>query len=141
MRCTAFLANGRCSATSPLRLRSIPLCWRPWPLPPLADWTALPPLLLDATACWLILGLGFLSTMLAFLLYTRGLQVVESSRAAILATLEPVVAALTSILLFGETLSSWQFAGIGLVLAAVLLVQKRGPAHKGVRIAGTASEK
>jgi drug/metabolite transporter (DMT)-like permease len=90
------------------------------------------PLFREPETWLMILGLGFLSTMLAFLLYTRGLQKIESSRAAIIATLEPVVASLMSFWVFGETLNGWQYAGIGLVLAAVLLVQQPAPQQQGV---------
>ncbi len=73
-----------------------------------------------------IIGLGLFSTLLAFLLYTKGLTKVESSRASIMATIEPVVASIMSFLVFGETLLAWQYIGIIIVLAAVLLVQETG---------------
>ncbi|KGA96475.1 transporter [Alkalihalobacillus alcalophilus ATCC 27647 = CGMCC 1.3604] len=72
----------------------------------------------------LVLGLGFFSTMLAFIFYTRGLQHVESSRASIIATVEPVVAAVMSFLLFSEKLSIWQYLGMAFVLLAVIVVQE-----------------
>ncbi|WP_059102841.1 DMT family transporter [Shouchella shacheensis] len=84
------------------------------------------PHLLGNGQVWLyVLGLGFFSTTLAFLLYTKGLQYVESSKASIIATIEPVVAVLVSVLLVGEALTLWQGLGVGLVLFAVVLVQKR----------------
>ncbi|MBM7585055.1 drug/metabolite transporter (DMT)-like permease [Bacillus pakistanensis] len=74
---------------------------------------------------WLcIIGLGFFSTMLAFILYTKGLQSLESSRASIIATIEPVVAALLSFFIFHEKLNLWQYLGITLVIAAVFIVQE-----------------
>ncbi|QOR67859.1 EamA family transporter [Cytobacillus suaedae] len=74
---------------------------------------------------WLsILGLGFLSTMLAYILYTKGLQYVETSRASILATVEPVVAALLSFIIYQEQLLLWQYIGIFLVIFAVIIVQE-----------------
>ncbi|MEI2401117.1 DMT family transporter, partial [Paenibacillus phytohabitans] len=74
---------------------------------------------------WLyIIGLGFLSTMLAFILYTKGLQYIESSRASIIATIEPVVAAIIGFFIFHETLQMWQYVGIIMVLAAVIIVQE-----------------
>lgn len=73
---------------------------------------------------WLyLLGLGLFPTVLAYLLYTKGLKSVESSRASIVATVEPVVASLMGVLLFGEVLSGWQLVGICLVLSAVVLIQ------------------
>lgn len=74
---------------------------------------------------WLnIIGLGFISTMMAYLLYTKGLAYVESSRASIIATIEPVVATLVSYFVFQEKLSFWQYTGIVMVIAAVILVQE-----------------
>ncbi|WP_261129993.1 DMT family transporter [Bacillus sp. Marseille-Q3570] len=69
-------------------------------------------------------GIGFLSTVLAYMLYTVGLQFVESSRASITATVEPVVATLVSVMLFHEQLTVWQLLGIFLVLSAVMIVQE-----------------
>ena len=69
-------------------------------------------------------GIGFVSTVLAYMLYTFGLQFVESSRASITATIEPVVATLVSVLLFQEQLTLWQLLGIVLVISAVLVVQE-----------------
>lgn len=75
---------------------------------------------------WLyVSGLGFLSTMLPFLLYTKGLTVIESSRASILATIEPVVASLTGYFMFHEQLNLWQYFGIVLVILAVMIVQEK----------------
>lgn len=41
---------------------------------------------------FLILGLGLFPTALAYIMYTYGLQYIEASKAAILSTIEPVVA-------------------------------------------------
>jgi drug/metabolite transporter (DMT)-like permease len=92
---------------------------------PLGDLPAAVPLLLQSPAWLYIFGLGFLSTMLAFLLYTKGLSGVAPGQAAIIATLEPVVASLVGVWVFKEELSGWQYAGILLVISAVVLVQER----------------
>ncbi|MCF6136326.1 DMT family transporter [Pseudalkalibacillus berkeleyi] len=70
------------------------------------------------------LGLGLISTVLAFMFYTVGLQYIESSRASITATVEPVVATLVGVILFKEQLTAWQIVGIALVLSAVIVVQE-----------------
>ncbi len=75
---------------------------------------------------WLwILGLGFFPTALAYGLYTRGLSMVESGRASITATLEPVVATVVGVMVFGDILTAYQLLGMALVLAAVVLIQIR----------------
>lgn len=71
------------------------------------------------------LGLGFFPTALAYILYTIGLSKVESSRASITTTLEPVVASLMGVLLYGDVLSLWQVTGIIFVLLAVVIVQEK----------------
>ena len=82
------------------------------------------PLLLNAKAWVYIIGLGFFSTALPFILYTKGLSKVESSRASIIATIEPVVASLVGFLIFYEKLNAWQYLGIVMVIAAVVIVQE-----------------
>ncbi|WP_078550771.1 DMT family transporter [Litchfieldia alkalitelluris] len=79
------------------------------------------------------IALGLLSTTLAYILYTKGLQSVETSRASIIATIEPVVASLSSFLVFKETLSLWQYIGIFLVIAAVIIVQESSQQVKASR--------
>ncbi len=91
---------------------------------PLAQLPSALPLFLNTQTWAYTAGLGFFSTTLAYLLYTKGLKQIESSRASIIATIEPVIAALVSFFLFGEKLSAWQYLGMGLVIAAVILVQE-----------------
>ncbi|HZH58189.1 MAG TPA: EamA family transporter [Metabacillus sp.] len=80
---------------------------------------------------WLsIIGLGFFSTLVAFLLYTKGLESVESSRASIIATVEPVVATLVGFFIFHETLNLWQYIGIIAVILAVFIVQEKQKTNK-----------
>jgi drug/metabolite transporter (DMT)-like permease len=82
------------------------------------------PHLLSSFHNWeMIIGLGFFPTVLAYLLYTSGLSMVESSRASITATLEPVVAALLGVFIFGDILTAYQIFGMVLVLGAVILIQ------------------
>ena len=64
-----------------------------------------------------ILGLVVIATVLPYILYTRGLAGVDSGRASILASVEPVLAALVGILAFQEPMS----LGVGLGLVCILL--------------------
>lgn len=68
-------------------------------------------------------GLVVIATVLPYLLYTAGLARVESGKAAILAAVEPVVAALVGVLVFHETMDLSTAAGIAAVLAAVVLLR------------------
>ncbi len=82
----------------------------------------------SATAWLLILLLAFMSTYLAYLLYYSGLAQVEASRAVLVATIEPVVAALLAAAFLGERLTAIGVLGAILVLAASTLasVPRRG---------------
>lgn len=69
-------------------------------------------------------GLAIFATALAYAFYTLGLTYVESSRAAILSTVEPVVAIIIGVAVFNDILSIWQVTGMLLVLFSVLLTVK-----------------
>lgn len=81
-------------------------------------------LLTDVKVLVLVIGLGFLSTMLPFIFYTKGLHYVESSRASIIATIEPVVASIVGFFIFNETLTTWQYLGMVMVISSVIIVQE-----------------
>lgn len=66
---------------------------------------------------------GVVTTVLPYILYTLGLSRVESGRASVLATVEPVVATLLGIFVCGEMITVTGAAGVGLVLAALLLLK------------------
>lgn len=70
------------------------------------------------------LAMAFLTTALSFSLYTLGLRHMEPGRAAVLATLEPVITALMGSILYNETLTVAAVLGIGLVLAASVLIAR-----------------
>jgi drug/metabolite transporter (DMT)-like permease len=73
------------------------------------------------SAWGLLLLLSVLSTYLAYLLYYTGLKTIEASRAVLVASVEPVFAALLAALIFAERFSALGLAGAGLVLCAALL--------------------
>ncbi|MCS7058978.1 MAG: EamA family transporter [Meiothermus sp.] len=68
-------------------------------------------------------AIGFLtvaSTFFAVTLYFAGLKRLEATRASVVATLEPVVAALAAWLFWGERFSPLGYLGAGLVLLGVV---------------------
>ena len=79
-------------------------------------------IVLKNTIIWTILVV-VLSTVLPYLLYTGGLACVEPGSASIMASLEPVVAALTGVLVFGEPISATMIAGILCILAGVYILR------------------
>lgn len=70
----------------------------------------------------LIIVTAFVTAVLPYLLYTVGLNHVRASAAAIMASVEPVVATAAGALVFGEALTVPAFAGIVLVLAAIVVL-------------------
>ncbi|SCZ79403.1 DMT family transporter [Acidaminobacter hydrogenoformans] len=70
------------------------------------------------------MSLSLISTVVPFLLYTRAVQSIEAGRAALITTLEPVVAALLGYLVFNEPMGALKITGILLVAAGVLIVQR-----------------
>ena len=68
-------------------------------------------------------GLVAFSTVLPYIFYTKGLSRVEAGQASIMASLEPVVAALAGILAFGEPVNTATVIGIICVLAGVVILR------------------
>ncbi len=86
-----------------------------------------------AQSGWGLFGLvtayAVVTTVLPYILYTVGLTGVENSKAAVIAAVEPVMAALLGLIVFREVPDMPAAVGMVLVLAAVLVlnVQRRKP--------------
>ena len=76
-----------------------------------------------------LLGLGVivLGTLVPFILIVASVRHIPASRAAVVATLEPVLAAVFAWALLGEALAAVQIVGGAIVLAAVAWVQLQRP--------------
>jgi len=77
---------------------------------------------------WIWAGLGTIvvgGTILPFTLYLGGLARISAAHANLTSTLEPVVGALTALLVLGETLEWPQFFGGALTLAGIALIHER----------------
>ncbi|MFD2657511.1 DMT family transporter [Gracilibacillus thailandensis] len=71
---------------------------------------------------WLnIGGIVIISTIGAYTLYTFGLTRIESSKAAILGAMEPIIAVLIGVIIFNDNLQFLQVIGIILVISAAFL--------------------
>ena len=79
----------------------------------------------DARAWAGALGVGVLCCALPYHLYTAGLREAEPGRAAILATIEPFVAAGLGILLLHEAVTPWKLLGMAAILGAVVLLNTK----------------
>lgn len=90
---------------------------------PLANWGAMAgAIAADRTLLFWMLGMGFVTAFLAFGFYTKGLEGMESSRAGILASTEPVVATLFGVFVFHERLTLPAIVGILLVLGGIVVL-------------------
>lgn len=72
---------------------------------------------------WWVLFISVFGTVLAFGLYTRGIQMIRPTHASITATLEPITAGLFAYLFLKESMEPLQLTGAVIVVAAVLLLQ------------------
>ncbi|MBQ0000272.1 MAG: DMT family transporter, partial [Clostridiales bacterium] len=68
---------------------------------------------------------GIITTVLPYILYTSGLKLVENGKAAIMATVEPVVATIFGILIYHEKMSLMNGIGVFLVLLAIVILNIR----------------
>jgi drug/metabolite transporter (DMT)-like permease len=74
------------------------------------------------------LGVAVVGTLVPFVCIVAALRHIPASRAAVVATLEPVLAAIIAWPVLGQTLDVWQILGGLLVVAAVVWVQALRPA-------------
>ena len=74
----------------------------------------------------LIAATALFTAVLPYLLYTVGLNHMKASAAAIMASVEPVVATAAGALVFRETLTVPAFVGIALVLGAIVVLNAKG---------------
>ncbi len=71
----------------------------------------------------LILGLIVVSTVLPYILYTKGLSMTDSGKASILASIEPVIAAVVGITVFGEPFNAMVLLGLICILISVYILR------------------
>ncbi|GGJ98002.1 EamA family transporter [Lentibacillus kapialis] len=81
------------------------------------------PVLMQPRVLFFAVGLGFLPTAFAYLIYTYGLNKTEASKASILTTVEPVVATWIGIFIFQEAFTTAQMIGMVCIIGAVILMQ------------------
>ena len=70
----------------------------------------------------LCLSAGVITCFLPYLFYTIGLSGMETGRASIMASVEPVVATLVGVFIFSQPLSLMSAAGVALVLGAIVVL-------------------
>lgn len=73
----------------------------------------------------LTVALGLICTVAPYLLYTLGLQEVDNSHAAIIASIEPVTATVLGFVVFGEDITVVKMIGMILVLGGMVVCNKK----------------
>lgn len=86
-----------------------------------------------------LVSVSIVSTYLANYLYYNGLRHLEAGRASIVATLEPVIAAITAYVFLGEYFNLLGYLGAGLILIAVVAtiydkVDRRSAANSKIHL-------
>lgn len=76
----------------------------------------------------LLIGLGIVPTLLPYALYIVALRHLRASTAAMLASIEPAVAAVLAALLLGERMGALQMIGMVLVVCAAVLLAREARA-------------
>ena len=98
----------------------------------IADVPAIPALLRTPGDWIYAIGLGLVTRLAPYLLYTRGLAGMENGVASIIATLEMVVATIVSTAIFHEPFGMLNLLGIALVLGGIVVMNLRirGNVHR-----------
>ena len=91
----------------------------------LCDWQLVLPVAAEPVELLWIAALGLVTAFGPYVLYSLGLESMDNGRASILASIEPVVAAVISVVIFREALSLIAALGIALVLSAILILSKK----------------
>lgn len=77
---------------------------------------------------WLLIGLGIVPTLLPYALYIAALHHLRASTAAMLAAVEPAIAAALAALLLAERMDALQIVGMVLVVCAAVLLAREASA-------------
>lgn len=79
-----------------------------------------------ATSSWKVLfgmlGLGIFITAVPYLLYAKGLKGLDPGKASVIAFIEPMVATIAGIMIYGEALTAFNALGIFMILMSVVFL-------------------
>jgi drug/metabolite transporter (DMT)-like permease len=109
------------------------------PLFSLAGWET-PHLRLTGELVFAVLTTAVLATAVAFSVQVWAQQSTTPTHTAILFSLEPVFAAVTSYIVLGERLSGRALVGAGLILVGILVAELKGPAQAAAESPGPVAE-
>jgi drug/metabolite transporter (DMT)-like permease len=88
------------------------------------------PLLTDPVGLAAVIYIAVVTTVVPFGVFLAALHHIDATEASVTSTIEPVIAAVLSFLVLGETLDGLQILGGILVIGAVVVVQRAAPESK-----------
>ncbi|WP_186429535.1 DMT family transporter [Clostridium sp. BSD9I1] len=77
----------------------------------------------DTSSLVNIIGLGVVATLVPNCSIVKSLQYIESGKASIVASVEPVIASILAFIIFGELFEIPQLIGIVLIMSSIILIQ------------------
>ncbi|MBS7299287.1 MAG: EamA family transporter [Eubacteriales bacterium] len=80
----------------------------------------------EPSSILLVIAFAVVTAVIPYILYTGGLKYTSAGKAAVIACVEPVVATLTGVLVFRETMSIQALCGSLLILGAILVLNQKG---------------
>jgi len=83
---------------------------------------------LDWNTTWIVGYIAIFASIIAYLCYNRGIELVGPSRAALTAHMLPVFAAILAVIFLGETLHLYHLAGAAAVVIGIVLSGSTGSA-------------
>ncbi|MBE7065859.1 MAG: hypothetical protein E7384_08635 [Ruminococcaceae bacterium] len=90
------------------------------------DWKVVYEVATLSPSSWLIFGgTALITAFLPYVFYSKGLEGLESSKASIVASVEPVVGTIMGMIFFGQFPSAMGYVGIVLVLGAIVILNRK----------------
>lgn len=81
------------------------------------------------------LALGWVSTLIPFVLYTKGLEHLEVGKAALLTFVEPLVATMVGVIAFQEEITVFNLGGVLMIILSIIILNvKYGVTNPNVAI-------
>lgn len=94
-------------------------------LAPITDFTGIISYFSNIKIVFYCIALALFSTVLPFIFYTKGLSRLETGKASLIATLEPVVASMVGFIIFKESVTLSKIFGILLVITAIAIIREK----------------
>jgi drug/metabolite transporter (DMT)-like permease len=87
-----------------------------------------------ASTVAMVFACAIIATVIPYLLYTKGLEYIENSKASVIVAIEPVTATVLGMVLYNESLTVISVVGMALVIAAIAMLSGKQPErHKTKR--------